>query len=95
MSEPVDRKFDGKFGHLPLDITVSVGRARPTLKQLMTLSDDSVFPLDRSIDDPVELFIGDRLIAKGVLEEIGDPGNGRLGVRLTEIAALPGAEEAT
>ena len=81
------------MGHLPLNITVSVGTARPTLKQLLTLEDDSVFPLDRTVDDPVELFIGDRLIAKGVLEEVGEKASGKLGVRLTEIAALPGAEE--
>lgn len=93
MSDANTDAYNGRFGHLPLDITVSVGTARPTLKELLSLGDDSVFPLDRSIDDPVELFIGDRLIAKGVLEEIGDRGSGRLGVRLTEIAALPGAEE--
>ena len=41
--------------------------------------------LDSSIDDPVELYIGDRLIARGELQELGDD-SGRLGVRLTEVA---------
>ena len=39
----------------------------------------------RPIDDPVELYIGDRLIARGELQELGDD-SGRLGVRLTEVA---------
>lgn len=89
MSVEETEGFTGRFGHLPLDIVVSVGTARPTLRELLSDSGEPVFPLDRSIDDPVELYIGDRLIAKGVLEELGDSGSGRLGVRLTEIAALP------
>jgi flagellar motor switch protein FliN/FliY len=44
-----------------------------------------VLSLDSKIDDPVELYIGDRLIARGELQEIED-GSGRLGVRLTEVA---------
>jgi flagellar motor switch protein FliN/FliY len=37
----------------------------------------------------VELYIGDRLIARGELQEMDD-GSGRLAVRLTEVADLSG-----
>ncbi|MEO1611090.1 MAG: FliM/FliN family flagellar motor switch protein [Pseudomonadota bacterium] len=70
---------------LPIDIVVSVGRARPSLTELVTLSRDSVLPLESRIDDPVELIVGDKVIARGELQEI-DPQSGRLGVRLTEVA---------
>jgi flagellar motor switch protein FliN/FliY len=40
--------------------------------------------LDRRIDDPVDIRVGDRVIARGELQELDD-GSGRLGVRLTEI----------
>jgi flagellar motor switch protein FliN len=43
-----------------------------------------VLPLSSRVDDPVEIMIGDRVIARGELEELGEDG-GRLGVRLTEI----------
>ena len=76
------------FGQVPVEITISVGKARPTIRDLLQLGDDAVFPLDRSLDDPVELYIGDRLIAVGELEELDGEGSGRLGVRLTEVMGL-------
>lgn len=73
---------------VPVEIAVSVGRARPMVRELMRLGRESVLPLDRRIDDPVELFIGEKLIARGVLEEMEGENAGYLGVRLTEIIDL-------
>lgn len=70
---------------MPIEVTISVGKAHPLVSELVELRRDSVLTLDSSIDDPVELYIGDRLIARGELQEIGDE-SGRLGVRLTEVA---------
>lgn len=75
----------GAFLGVPIEVTISVGKARPLVAELVELRRDSVLTLDSSIDDPVELYIGDRLIARGELQEIGD-NSGRLGVRLTEVA---------
>jgi flagellar motor switch protein FliN/FliY len=75
----------GMFLGVPIEVTISVGKARPLVSELVNLRRDSVLTLDSSIDDPVELYIGDRLIARGELQEIGDD-SGRLGVRLTEVA---------
>jgi len=73
------------FLGVPIEVTISVGKARPLVSELVELRRDSVLTLDSSIDDPVELYIGDRLIARGELQELGDE-SGRLGVRLTEVA---------
>lgn len=73
------------FLGVPIEVTISVGKARPLVSELVELRRDSVLTLDSTIDDPVELYIGDRLIARGELQEIGDA-SGRLGVRLTEVA---------
>lgn len=73
------------FHGVPIEVTVSVGKARPTVSDLVELRRDSVLELDASVNDPVELYIADRLIARGELQEIGEEGN-RLGVRLTEVA---------
>jgi len=75
----------GAFLGVPIEVTISVGKARPLVSELVELRRDSVLTLDSSIDDPVELYIGDRLIARGELQELGDD-SGRLGVRLTEVA---------
>lgn len=84
-AEEGERPRRGAVMELPIDIVVSVGRARPTLTELVALSRDSVLPLESRIDDPVELIVGDKVIARGELQEI-DPQTGRLGVRLTEVA---------
>ncbi|MGG7565020.1 FliM/FliN family flagellar motor switch protein [Rhodovulum sp. DZ06] len=74
---------------VPIEVVVSVGRARPQIAELVTLRRDSVLPLDSRIEDPVELYIGEKLIARGELQEMDDD-SGRLAVRLTEVADLSG-----
>ena len=71
---------------LPIEVTIAVGRARPLLRDLLALGPGAVLPLDRRIDDPVELYIGDRLIARGELQELEGSEGGQLAVRLTEVA---------
>ena len=74
------------LSRVPVEITISVGRAHPTVAELLTLRRDAILTLDRSVSDPVELYAGDRLIGRGELQEMeGDP-SGRLAVRLTEVA---------
>lgn len=80
---------ENPFIQVPIEVIVSVGRARPLVRDLLRLDRDAVLPLDRRVDDPVELFIGDRLIARGELQE-ADDGSGQLTVRLTEVASPGG-----
>jgi len=40
------------------------------------------------VEDPVELYVGDRLIARGELEAMEGEPKGQLSVRLTEVADL-------
>lgn len=76
------------FSSVPIEITISVGKARPLIRDLLSLGRDSVLPLDRRVDDAVELYIGERLIARGQLEELDGEQTGQLAVRLTEVANL-------
>ena len=76
------------FTQVPVEITISVCRARPLVRDLLRLKRDAVLPLDRKVSDPVELYVGDRLIARGELTEIEGDQPGQLGVRLTEVADL-------
>lgn len=78
------------FSQVPIEIMISVGRARPQIRDLLKLERDAVLVLDRRVDDPVELWVGDRLIARGELEEMDGENAGRLAVRLTEVANLRG-----
>lgn len=76
------------FSGVPIEITISVGKARPLIRELLKLGRDSVLPLDRRVEDPVELYVGDRLIARGELEELDGDQKGQLAVRLTEVTDL-------
>ncbi len=82
----VDRRKKAVLG-VPIEVVISVGKARPLLSELIGLRRDSVLTLDSKIEDPVEIMVGDRVIARGELQEI-DSETGRLCVRLTEVADL-------
>jgi len=73
--------------NLPVEVTISVGRARPLVRDLLELGENAVLPLDKRIDDPVDLFVGGRLIARGQLEQVTGSETGQLAVRLTEVIA--------
>lgn len=72
-----------------IEVTVSVGKTRLPLSELIKLEKESVLQLDSRIEDPVDIYVGDRLVARGELEEVSE-GGGHLGVRLTEVADLSG-----
>lgn len=76
------------FTSVPIEITVSVGKARPLIRDLVKLGNNAVLPLDKNLEDPVELYVGDKLIARGMLEEVEDSDNGQLAVRVTEVIGL-------
>ncbi|SLN32133.1 FliM/FliN family flagellar motor switch protein [Pseudooctadecabacter jejudonensis] len=71
--------------NIPVEVTVSVGRARPLVRELLELGENAILPLDKRIDDPVDLFVGGRLIARGQLEQIEGSEAGQLAVRLTHV----------
>lgn len=83
MADPIAATgLSGKLRSVPVEIRVSVGRAHPSIADLLALGQEDILTLDRRIEDPVELFVGDRLVACGELVEAADGG---LGVRITEL----------
>lgn len=69
---------------LPVLLTVSVGSARLTIEELLSLSADAILTLHAAIDDPVELMIGERVVAHGALVETEGETPG-LGVRIVNV----------
>ncbi len=87
-SNQPDPRFANPFTQVPIEITISVGTARPLVRELLRLKRDAILPLDRRVDDPVELYVGDKLIARGELTELTGDQAGQLAVRLTEVVDL-------
>lgn len=76
------------FTSVPIEVIVCVGKARPLVRDLVMLGENAVLTLDRRVDDPVELYVGDKLIARGTLEEAEGETSGQLMVRLTEVVDM-------
>lgn len=76
------------FTAVPIEVTVCVGKARPLVRDLVQMGENDLLALDSRVDDPVELFVGERLIARGMLQEADEDPSGQLVVRLTEILQL-------
>lgn len=70
-----------------LHITVELGRTRLHLRQVLDLQQGSVVELDRLAGDPVDVFVNDRLMARGEVVVVDD----KFGVRISELVP-PGRE---
>ena len=57
--------------HITVELTVRLGRTTMTVAQLSALGPDDVLTLDQEVSDGVELCVGDRVIARGVLTTDG------------------------
>jgi flagellar motor switch protein FliN/FliY len=71
---------------LPIEIRVCVGHARPTLGEMLAMQPDGILALDSRVDDMVQLFVGERMIATGELVELDGEQAGRLAVRIIGLA---------
>ncbi len=82
--------FDGQLlNEIAVSLRVCVGTSRPSINDLLQFASGTVLPLDRTISDDVQLFIGDTLFATGILEEDPDIEDGRLRVRITAMGETP------
>ena len=64
-----------------LELRIEVGRARMRIDEARNLRSGSVAPLDDLVDDPVSIYAGRRLVARGELLEY----DGKVAVRLLEV----------
>ena len=70
-----EERCDGKMELLkdiPLEITVEVGSTRLPLEEILNLHTNSVVELDRFVDEPVDIKINGKLVAKGKLYVVKD-----------------------
>ncbi|SFZ83504.1 flagellar motor switch protein FliN/FliY [Devosia enhydra] len=66
---------------VPVRISVVLGRTRMTVSDLLKLGVGTVVELDRQVGEAVEIFVNDRLVARGEIVLVEN----RLGVTMTEI----------
>ena len=66
---------------VPVRVSVVLGRTRMPVSSLLRLDTGTVIELDRQVGEAVEIFINDRLVARGEIVLVEN----RLGVTMTEI----------
>jgi len=67
--------------NVPVKLRAVLGRSRMELHRLLRLRPGDVIPLDRRAGEPVDLFVNNRLVARGEVVLVDNA----LGVTLTEI----------
>ncbi|MGC2638660.1 MAG: FliM/FliN family flagellar motor switch protein [Acidobacteriaceae bacterium] len=65
-----------------LDASVRFGSSELELRDLLELGPGDVVELDRHLADPVDLIVGDKIVARGEVVLV----NGNFGLRVTEVA---------
>jgi flagellar motor switch protein FliN/FliY len=65
-----------------LNVTLRFGQRQLTLREVLELTSGSVIELDRQVEEPVELLLEGKVIARGEAVVI----DGNYGLRVTEVA---------
>lgn len=73
--------------HVDVTLSVELGRCQLKLKDVLTLGEESVVPLDRLTDQLLDVFVNGNPIAKGEIVAQGD----RFALKIVQLA---GADEA-
>ena len=73
--------FDLLLG-VNLNLTLRFGQRTLPLREVLELASGSVIELDHEVQEPADLLLGDKVIARGDVVIV----DGNYGVRITEVA---------
>ena len=76
---------------VPVKLTVELGNCEMTMKDLLQLGIGAVVQLDKLANDPIEVYVNQKLVARGEIVVVED----NLGIKITEVSTGSGqaAEE--
>ena len=75
------------LGDVDVQVTVELGRAKSPVQEILKLGPGSVVPLDRLTGDALDIYVNDRLVARGEVLVVND----NFAVRITEVLPAPKA----
>lgn len=78
---PTQRDLDAVY-EIPVQVSAVLGRATMQVSQLLKLGRGAVVELDRKLGEAVDIYVNNRLVARGEVVMVED---NRLGVTMTEI----------
>jgi flagellar motor switch protein FliN len=72
-----------------VSVRIELGHAKLTIQEVLKLGSGSVVPLDSQIGDPINVFVNDRLLARGEVLVVND----NFAIRITEVVPPPKSEK--
>ena len=78
---PAGRDLEAVYD-IPVQVSAVLGRATMQVSQLLKLGRGAVVELDRKLGEAVDIYVNNRLVARGEVVMVDD---NRLGVTMTEI----------
>ena len=84
--EPADADEQGAVYEVPVEISAVLGTTQIPVSQLLKMGRGAVLELDRAVGDPIDIYVNERLVARGEVMVVDD----RLAVTLTETLKRPG-----
>jgi flagellar motor switch protein FliN/FliY len=75
----------GRVIDVPLTVTLRFGQRNMRLRDVLELNTGALVELDRQVEDPVDLILDERVIARGEVVIV----DGNYGLRVTEIVERP------
>ena len=66
---------------LPLDVSVELGKVKMPVNELLQLGRGSILELTKPVGEPLDIYINNKLIAKGEVVILDD----KFGIRVTDI----------
>lgn len=67
---------------VPVQMSIVLGSAQLPIRQILKMGRGALIPLDCGYDDPTEIYVDDKLVARGKIQVSGD----RMSIEVTEIA---------
>ena len=81
-SETMTAEAMGLLCDIELEATLQFGSRELPLREVLELGPGDVVELDRHVSEPVDLVIGDRIVARGEVVIV----SGNFALRITEVA---------
>jgi flagellar motor switch protein FliN/FliY len=66
---------------VPVEVSVEIGRKKMRIADILRIGSGSVLELDKVAGEPLDIYVNNRIVARGEAVVVGD----HYGVRLTEI----------
>ncbi len=82
--EKMHQMLSEDLGHIldiPLQLSMELGKTSMSIRELLKLTPGSVVELNKSLSEPIDIYVNGTLLAQGEMMAVND----KFAIRLTEV----------